>query len=511
MTIAQKIKKANHFPQLEKLTNILLDRTQNTDDSFFKTIACYHLTKLASMMRVSLNTLDRGNIPINMYAINCGESGLGKGFSTNIIEEQVINIFIKNFLEYTYPHISEKSLQNLANTKATKNNSDPNEELELLTKEFRMLGKYPLTFDSGSSPAIKQVRHMLLMADIGSVNLEIDEISCNLLANTEALTVFLELFDQGKVKQKLTKNTNDNQRSEEILGKTPTNTLLFGSPVKLLDGGKVEQELRSMLSIGYARRCFFGYSELNVTKQELTPEQIFDKLTDNTTDTWLNDFSKYLGNLADPINYKREITVPKKLSILLIEYKQWCELRASKIPDFDETSKAELVHRYFKALKIAGAFAFIDNKFELEELHILAALKYAEESGEAFKKLLATESNYSKLAKYIASVGSELTQADLIEKLPFYKGSEAAKRDMMTLAIAYGYKNNILIKKSYVEGIEFIQGESLNETNLDKIKISYSTQLADGYKNEEVKFTDLYKLTQASGYNWCSHHFRDKD
>ncbi|MDG4870457.1 hypothetical protein P8631_20890, partial [Guyparkeria sp. 1SP6A2] len=80
------------------------------------------------------------------------------------------------------------------------------------------------------------------LSKIGAVNLQIDEIGSNLVANTDVMTLYLELYDQGMVKQKLTKNTAESQRTEEVDGKTPANMLLFGTPSKLLDGGLVEEQ-----------------------------------------------------------------------------------------------------------------------------------------------------------------------------------------------------------------------------------------------------------------------------
>ena len=39
------------------------------------------------------------------------------------------------------------------------------------------------------------------------------------------------------------------------------------------------------------------------------------------------------------------------------------------------------------------------------------------------------------------------------------------------------------IKKTYIDGIEFLRGESLEETQLNEIILSYSTHMATGYKN----------------------------
>ena len=127
------------------------------------------------------------------------------------------------------------------------------------------------------------MRHKLLMAEAGSMNFEMDELGSNLLGNTEVLNVFLELFDVGKVKQKLTKNTSENIRSEEINGRTPTNLLLFGTPSKLLNGGKVEEEFYAMLETGYARRCLFGFSKKLHKSKGFTPEQVYDMLTDKSS------------------------------------------------------------------------------------------------------------------------------------------------------------------------------------------------------------------------------------
>ena len=165
-------------------------------------------------------------------------------------------------MEFTLPTIAEKSLTDLAIKRALRKGADEQEELEAVKSEFRKLGAYLTSFDSGTPPAVKQFRHQLLMSGIGSINFEVDEIGNNLLGNKEIVDVYLELFD-GSVKPKLTKNTADSTRNEEIEGKTPTNMLMFGTASMLLDGAATEKALFDMLVTGYARRCFFGYSGIS--------------------------------------------------------------------------------------------------------------------------------------------------------------------------------------------------------------------------------------------------------
>jgi hypothetical protein len=115
-----------------------------------------------------------------------------------------------------------------------------------------------------------------------------------------------------------------------------------------------------------------------------------------------------------------------------------------------------------------------------------------------------------KLAKYIANVGTEVTHADLHEALPFYKASNSARNEMMTLATAWGYKKHIIIKKSFTDGIEFFKGETLKETNIDEIIISYSNHWAYNFLEEKVPFDQLHVLTQSEGMHWSNHHYRNQ-
>ena len=491
------------------LVDVLCQKTQSTNRLFFHILVAYYFAKVASMMRTNIKTHDRGVIPVNIYAINLASSGEGKGHSTNIVESQVIHIFRERFLEETLPAISDASLARLATKRAIKKGTDESEEMLRVEKEFELLGNLAFSFDSGTTAAVKQMRHKLLMSEAGSMNMEIDEIGSNLLGNVDVLNTFLELYDMGLVKQKLTKNTAENIRGEEIIGKTPTNMLLFGTPAKLLNGGKEEDEFYGMLETGYARRCIFGYSKINTKDTSLTVQQVYDMLTDNTANTFLQTLSGQLGDLADPINFNKDIMLSKDVSLLILEYKQHCETLANRLSDHEDIRKAEISHRYFKATKLAGAYAFIEGSPDLTEDHLYNAIRLVEDSGVAFQKLLTREKNYVKLAHYIAGIGREVTHVDMVEELPFYKGSENQKRELMTLAIAWGYKNNIIIKKSTTDGIEFLRGETLKKTDINKMSLSWSSQLGENYRNDYAAFYQLSTLTQLDNMHWCAHHCLD--
>jgi hypothetical protein len=507
----KSFKDMDFHPDAERLVQILCEKTQNSDPLFFRVLVAYFLAVVASMMRAKIKTLDRGEIPINLYAINLSVSGAGKGHSMNVMEDQVIDQFRYKFVENTMPLMAAQNLPHLAVRRAARKQTDPDAELANLEAEYEGLGPLLFSFDSATGPAIKDIRHKLLMAEAGALNLQIDEIGINLTAVAEALGPYLELYDVGKIKQKLTKNTSDNKRREEIDGRTPANLMAFGTPTRLLNGGKTEEEFYALLDTGYARRCFFGYTRNHQRKLDLTPDQILDQRINGNSDQFLEDMSDRLADLSDVSQANKVIQVDRDVTLLFITYEQDCIRRANLLGEHDELRKAELAHRYFKALKLAGAYAFIDGSPEITEDHAYAAIKLAEESGHAFDCLLTRDRPHVKLAKYLAEVRHQVTQADLVEDLPFYKGSISAKQEMLQLAIAYGYQNNIIIKKAFSDGVEFISGETLEETNLDNMIFSYSNDIAQGYIQESkpVAFDDLWKLTQAQDVHWCNHAFKE--
>lgn len=500
------VEEMKYHPTSEKLANILCQRAQINDPLFFRVVVGYYFAVLASHMRCSINTQDMGNIPVNFYGVNLAPSGFGKNRSINLIEEEIIHLFRQRFQQETFPLMAETHLPKLALKRANKKGTDPDEELERVQKEFDMIGEMLFSFSEATQPAIKQARHQFLMANAGALSLEVDEIGFNLQGSMDALKLYLEMYDVGKTKPKLTKSTADTKRVEEIIGRTPANAMLFGTPSRLFDGASTEAVLLELLDSGYARRCFFGYMQDVTRNNQQSAREIFQIKVNPGNQQFLEELAEHLERLADIINANKQLVMLEDTSIMLIEYQQQCQRAADALPTHAKMSKAELEHRYFKVLKLAGAYAFVDDSPEVTPEHIYNAIKLAEDSGKAFNRMLNQDRAFVKLAKYLADVGKEVTQAELVEDLPFYKGGLAQKAEMLSLAIAYGYKNNIIIKKSFSDGVEQIRGETLKPTDLSKMVIAYSSDITTDYRNETAPFNQLHKLTQAQGMHWVAHH-----
>lgn len=502
-----------HHPVIEQMVDIICNKTSNQDRPFFRVVSAYFMAKMAASMRAVLKTADRGDLPVNVYAVALANSGFGKGHSIAIIEKQFIGGFKKRLLDETFPVVSAKHLYDRACDKALLSGKSPEDEQLKLEKDFALKGAYTFTFDSGTKEGVRQIRDKLLLAGIGSINFQVDEIGSNLIGNTDILTLFFELYDQGEIKTKLVMSTSEKVRGEELDGKTPANALLFGTPATLYDGFTVEEKFQAFLEAGYGRRSIFAWgctpdknsrartSGRDKYRQKIQPINV------QTVDLLANQFAL----LADPSRFGWQITVPDTIGEELSIYEEICIARAASMATHDTVRKAEMEHRYFKTLKLAGAMSFVDGDAELTMDTLYQAIKLVEESGEAFDNMLKREKNYVRLARYIAEKGGELTHPELNEALPFYKSGTGARTEIMGLARDWGYRNHIIIRKSFKEeGIEVFTGETLQKTNLDRILFSWSEHMAFNYNPDQGPFDQLSQLVQGPGLHWCNHTFENQ-
>lgn len=494
-------------PVTEMLTDIMCAKTQNSDRMFFRIACSYYWGVLASQMHATIQGWGGSKLPINIYAMNLSPSGTGKGYSTGLIENSVINRFRETFMENTFPLSAEQNMKSLSVKRALRKGTDQNDEYEGLLKEYNLIGSLLFSFDSATVPAVKQLRHKLNLAHAGGVNLQIDEIGANLVGQTEVTNAFLELYDTGSIKDKLVKSSVENTRYERIEGATPTNMLLFGTPSKLLDSGLTQKHLIDMLEMGYARRCFFGYIPRVKKNVGADAATLINQMFNSTADASLDQLSCDLEQLADISNMNKVIRIEQPEAIYLMEYKINCDRRAENLKEHEGIIRSELENRFFKVLKLAGAYAFREYSPNITIAHLEAAMRLAEDSGEHFTRLMAPEYDYEKVAKYLAECDTGITLPDLDQALPCFRGSKQQKDQLIEYAIAWAYRNNIIIKKLYDGNILFLRGETLKQTNTDELIISFSSKLGEGYENKRIKFDDLGNLGSVNDFHWANHHF----
>jgi len=499
----------DHHSAMSELVDLLCYRTGNVNRTFFQAEVAYFLGLIPSSMRATIESPERGLIPVNIYSIALATSGFGKGHSVSLMED-VIASFRDEFVKALFPGVAEDSLYAMAVDIAAAKGSDEDEEKATLLADFKRQGHAPFIFDSGTGPALKQLRYKLLLARCGSINFQMDEIGSNIMGNVDVINILLELYDLGRVKTKLVKNTQENERGLDLVGATPSNVLMFGTTSRLFDGAKTEDEFYAFLETGYARRCFFGMGKPEAVSATINPEEVYESLVSKSRSKALSKWRNYLAGLADISQYNKTLTMPREVGIELVAYRLFCETLAAEMPEHDVIRKAEMSHRYFKSLKLAGVYAFLDKKDEISAQNLRQAIKVAEESGASFGDLIKRERNFVRLAKYLADSEGSLTHADLVADLPYYPSSSVPRKEIMDLAQAWGTRNHVVIKRNVISGVDFFSGSKLKETDLTKLSFSYSDHFASGYSPETQDFNDLPKLLSAPGLHWCNHRF-DKE
>jgi hypothetical protein len=257
-----------------------------------------------------------------------------------------------------------------------------------------------------------------------------------------------------------------------------------------------------MLETGYARRCFFGFCRFRKGMENQTPETMYQLYHDKAASKYLMKLKDRFVQLANAGTFNQVLEMKKDVMLSWYDYRIDCAKRAAKLSEYSEVQRAEMTHRYFKVAKLAAVYAYIDKATYITQDHLNYAIAMAEQSGEALKGILNRERAHVKLCNYICTIGKELTQADLVEDLPFYKGTELAKREMLQL-------NGMYITSEIIDGIQFLSGKRVEETDLDKIRIAFSANITEGYKNQDAPFSKLHRLMNQNGLHWCNHFLRE--
>lgn len=502
-----------YHPKTEQIVDILTTRVQNTDRDFFRITLAYYLSKIASNMHVSVRTATRSHMPINCFAVSFAESGYGKNYSMNILEDQVFGKFQVKFMNETFPNKANESIAAKAVEIAAISGEDVNDvEAELLA-DFQKSGHFLFDFSEGSGPALKQIRKPVLLAGAGAISLELDEIGCAFLNLTEILTAFLELYDTGKIKEKIRVVSAENKRSRPVPGQTPTNFFGFGTPVNVFDGGKVEDAIRNFFSIGFGRRAFFAYGDKPRELGSKTTDEIYDSLISGASNTSLESLAVYFEKLADKKNCGLVLPLNEAASKFHIDYQLHCARRAEAMSQYRGIEKIEVGNRHIKALKLAGAYAFTDGAVEVSIDHLKYAIRLSEDSGVALSKLLNQPRPHVRLANFLSQYEHAVTESDLLELLPFYSGNVSQKRDMMNLATSYGHRNAIAITQYKEADVIFYQGSAL-VANVDnaEIVLTHSKDIADNYTNVTPALDKLAaKFFAKQSIHYCNHHFKNGD
>ncbi len=489
----------------KRILEVLQKKMVNKNHGFFSNLVMYKLAQLSSNMHATVSFAGGKKIPTNVYVLNLATSGFSKGKGNKFLEDEVFGDFKEKFTRHVM--IDRPKAVVVANAEEIALISGEKDNIvELnLWKTITDLPQYVYAYGSGTTTeGLKGMMTKLSMIRTGAVSIEIDEIGSNLTSNKEVMDTLLESYDNGLTKNKL-KLTASNG---EIENSVPTNLMMFGTPSKLFDGGKTEEELISFLDTGYGRRLLFGYVHDKASKMSAADR--IASLTDVSLEKEIEDLNEELGMLGTTTRFAVDHELDSDANIALFEYQEKCETTAEQFKSHEDIQRTEMEHRYFKALKIAGTYAFIEGETYVLKRHIEEAIEIVEESGEQFGFMMKKDKAYVRLAKYIAEEdGASITLADMDTDLKFFRGSESQKRDMLKLARSWAASNNVIITERVTNDITYFTGERIKETDINRLIISTSIEFADNYKPHYGKWEDFKKMCSMD-INFSTHHYKDQ-
>lgn len=510
MKTSKKKTKAHVYNQdCERIVEMLQRKTGIKSAHFLRTLVIHYFSVMASMQRATV-TDDIGETSMmNLYTMALAPSGTGKNYSTDLIEKSLLAPFTDAFTELTLPNTLYANIQALAKKHFVTTTMTVDELMDELAAEHAALGTYTPMFGDATSAAIHQLRRKVQIAGAGSLNLVVDEIGDVIISLNEVLTDYLSLYESGLIKQKILKVSKDALRGIIINDATPATFLAFGSQNKLLNDPAIEQYFMEKLRSGYARRYCFAYLETNELGTELSPEEIYEIRAAATTA--LGDLSRY-AELGSYSMFGFNAILPKEIMLELIKYEIRCKTEASKLGEYDELRKIELINRPTKVRKIAGIFAFISKSKLIKKSHIREAVNFIEESGKHFRRMIQRTRPHEKLAQYIVSKdGKAVTKHNFIADLPFYTGTSAAKKEMIEDMYSFAYSESMMITRKIVNNTEVFTGKKLIPTDLDNLKFSISYDITEGYQNGTASFEGLVDVVTMEDMHFITHFLRDGD
>ena len=210
-----------HHPVITEMVDVLCAKTQNTDRGFFNVEAAFFVAKIAATQRAVIVTKDRGEIPVNLYALALATSGYGKGHSVNIIENEFMKGFQKRFVE-TPSRRSRNSISPRLPRPGHRLGTEDQIELEKLERQFKVAHPSPSTAAQPCREAASQWRAGRNRSHRSPDRRDRPEPH----RQYPVLTLFLELFDQGMVKRSHQATAATNVAKT---GRQDANMLLFST------------------------------------------------------------------------------------------------------------------------------------------------------------------------------------------------------------------------------------------------------------------------------------------
>jgi len=479
--------------------------TGNVYPKMKEAIAVSEIVTFATHMRSRIRLPDRTLVPVNGISFIIAESGASKDRSLNQARKCFNNVYtkMKNYLD-------KKALE--AAMKEAEEAGRPDDYMLYYKKAKPLFG--------GAKPTLSGVvAHLNSMQDlpVGGGHIYSGEFGAELAngsAMLELLSFSSEIYDLGNMKADWRK-TEDAQ-GKEIKGMNFSATFIT-SPGHIIYDQTIKRKFLMEFTTKLARRSFFNFNQGGLERKDETIEGLLEreekelKLSLEAVD----EMQKRLIGIKPRIS--NIFTLEEGLWSLYGVVKRYYEEIADEVDPELESYRLSLAHTQWRALKLAGAYAQIDNRSEITVKDFAEALHYCESTEEDIKEfnIELNKEPYELLDDYMNSIYKDSPieiNAHKLVKLGYIDKTTGIKTKLKDLAdmantISDGIYTADGTKITYEKlqtremvGASYMQCEGTKEERAKKC--------ATGYTYKEVSFTNMKKLL-CNDVAYCPFEFKD--
>ena len=465
--------------------------TGNVYPNMKTAIAVSEIVTFATHMRAKIRLPDNTLVPVNGISFIIAESGASKDRSLNQARKCFSGIYnkMKNYLDKQ----AIKSAQKDADEAGQPDN-------------WQLFYKKAKPLFGGAKPTLSGVvAHLNSMQElnVGGGHVYSGEFGAELANGSsmiELLQFAAEIYDLGNMKA-------DWRKTEEAQGKEIKgmnfSAVFITSPGHIIYDQSIKKKFVMEFTTKLARRSFFNFNQGGLPKIEETIEELLEREARELRESMIavHEMEEMLLGIK-----------PKLANILTLEDGLWElygvvkryyeELSETVNPEL-ESYRLSLAHTQWRALKLAGAFAQVDNRTTVLVGDFAEALHYCESTQvdiEDFNIELNKES-YELLDDYMNSIYKDEPvdiNAHRLVKMGYIdtaRGVQTKLRDLADMAndISDGIYTADGTKMTYEKLVnKDVVGASYMQCKGDKD--SRAKQCAKGYEYKEVGFPKLASL-----------------
>jgi len=374
------MKEENLNPLILKMAKDLMKVKTSLPLSVAVATANYRCASIAGQLKVMIDTKSGfGATPANLYSLVLAGSGVGKNSSLILIDR----FYFKDAFDYmsnsVYPQFKKKALAQLE--------SDGNE---------RTIHSWAKSLSNATDSGLLAYAESYFLCGVGSICLELDEVSNSILSKADLFTSCLSPYDNGDFSPVGKRSDSD---ALNITGLS-LNLFAFGNTERLFSGDLVEHNFRKLLAEGYSRRLIFA--EDNVAASIRTTEEIIQEMDSSESIAKERETDRvYIKSLLSIKNMNKVIPLSREAFIMFASIKAEGDVLLSKNKGLAQSAKIDIAERNFKTAKLAGIYAFMEEKDEVSKTHMMQAFEVVQDSSKVLQRITIEIPQHERLLEAI--------------------------------------------------------------------------------------------------------------